>query len=287
MRMMLTRPRPGGYLFPRSDEPNVASAELERDGGTVARGVLVGTELDALREEIEEVYVRFGPDFRDAKKERAWPKDLRYEMFNRSPRAQKAALHRGILDVIEPLLGEDCHIIANTCWRNSAGKKSSHGGGNWHIDAGPHIPLRDDQEWPAEIPHPVFAVAVHLFLEDCPLASGPTAIVPGSHLSGRPPPLDRAMDADLTWRNQSPRALVAEAGDAVFFGSDVWHRRLPPAATHPGRFFLQIHYGRRDIAQRIKPTHQRNHVDAAAMSRIDSERERLLLGLHVQGFYDG
>jgi alpha-D-xyloside xylohydrolase len=30
-----------------------------------------------------------------------------------------------------------------------------------------------------------------------------------------------------------------------------WHRRLPPLPGDAGRFFLQAHYGRRDIAQRI------------------------------------
>ena len=54
-----------------------------------------------------------------------------------------------------------------------------------------------------------------------------------------------------------------------------------------GRFFLQVHYGRRDIAQRVKPTRVVNHIDRAAAERIASERERRLLGLHPRGFYDG
>ena len=284
---MLTRLWPGGYLVPRTDDANAASQELEADGATLVKGVLIGDELKALRDEIESVYAGFGPDYRDEKKERAWSNDFRYEMFNRSPLAQKAAVHRGILDVIEPLIGEDCHLIANTCWRNPPAEGSTHGGGNWHIDAGPHIPLRDDQVWPADLPHPVFAIGVHLYLEDCPVSSGVTAVIPGSHLSGRPPPHDRVEDVDLTWRERGARLLEAEAGDAAFFVSDVWHRRMPPAATHPGRFFLQLHYGRRDIAQRIKPTHDLNHIEESAMGRIESDRERLVLGLHKQGFYDG
>ncbi|MCY4094251.1 MAG: phytanoyl-CoA dioxygenase family protein [Gammaproteobacteria bacterium] len=284
---MLTRLWPGGYLVPRSAEAGIPTQELERDGATLVKRVLHGDELVELREEIEAVYARYGPDYRDAKKERAWPNDFRYEMFNRSPLAQKAAAHRGILDVIEPLLGEDCHIIANTCWRNPAATDSTHGGGNWHIDAGPHIPLSEDQRWPDDIPHPVFAIGVHLYLEDCPMSSGPTAVIPGSHRSGRPPPQDRVSDVDLTWQNQRARPIVAAAGDVAFFVSDIWHRRLPPEEEHPGRFFLQVHYGRRDIAQRVKPTHELNHVEDGAMERIESDRERLLLGLHQQGFYDG
>ena len=284
---MLTRLWPGGYLVPRREEASSATEELEQDGATLVKRVVHGAELSALRQEIEDVYSNYGQDYRDAKKERAWSNDFRYEMFNRSPLAQKAAGHRGILDVIEPLLGEDCHIIANTCWRNPAATGSTHGGGNWHIDAGPHIPLREDQKWPDELPHPVFAIGVHLYLEDCPMSSGPTAVIPGSHKSGRPPPMDQNTEVELTWNSQGAVPLVAEAGDAAFFVSDVWHRRLPPDPVHPGRFFLQIHYGRRDIAQRVKPTHELNHLEAPALERIESDRERLLLGLHQQGFYDG
>ena len=51
--------------------------------------------------------------------------------------------------------------------------------------------------------------------------------------------------------------------------------------------FSKVHYARRDIAQRVKTTQERNHIDDGALSRIDSVRERLLFGLHAQGFYDG
>ena len=51
--------------------------------------------------------------------------------------------------------------------------------------------------------------------------------------------------------------------------------------------FFTGHYGRRDIAQRIKTTDSVNHLEPKAIERIDSERERLLFGLHPMSFYDG
>ena len=284
---MLTRPHPGGYLYPAISPAPKASAELEREGAVLVKQVMSGSELSDLRDQIESVYEDYGVDYRDPTGERAWPNDFRYEMFNRSQLAQKAAAHRGILDVIEPLIGEDCHVIANTCWRNPPTADLKHGGSNWHIDAGPHIPLAEGQSWPENLPHPVFAIGVHLFLEDCPEESGPTAVIPGSHLSGMPPPQDSVADTGLTYKNRAAKVLTARAGDAAFFVSDVWHRRMPPSANDSGRFFLQIHYGRRDIAQRIKPTHVINHIDPDAAGWIDGDRERLLFGLHRQGFYDG
>ena len=87
--------------------------------------------------------------------------------------------------------------------------------------------------------------------------------------------------------HKSGRPLTAQAGDVALFVSDVWHRRLPAGEGDTGRFFLQVHYARRDIAQRVKPTAEVNHLDAAAAARLGNERERRLFGLHPRGFYDG
>ena len=283
---MLTRNRPGGYLHVRTEPTLEAARELEAEGYTLVRRAFTGEDLDTLRQEAENVFEKLLPDNRGSNKKYEIADHFRYEMFNRSVATQEVIARREILDVIEPLLGEDCHVIANTCWRNPPGG-AGHGGGSWHIDAGPHVPLTEDQIWPDEIPHPTFAVGVHLFLQDCGLDSGPTGVIPGSHKSGLPPPTDRLQDVSLTWNNKGVRPLEACAGDLAFFVSDIWHRRLPPTDSDKGRFFLQIHYGRRDIAQRIKPTSIVNHVEPEAAARLQSERERNLVGLHRMGFYDG
>lgn len=114
---------------------------------------------------------------------------------------------------------------------------------------------------------------------------GPTGVIPRSHLSGKPPP--RNHDASLKYNGVPVKALVARAGDVAMFVSDVWHRRLPAAKDDTGRFFLQVHYARRDIAQRVRPTAQINHLSPQAIMRIGSDREKLLLGLHTSRFYDG
>ena len=275
--------RVGGYLFARDAPAPAASAQLERDGYAVLRGVLAGGELATARAAIAGVYESQPPSGRA----RVQDEDFRYEMFNKCALAQRLVAHRRILEVIEPLLGEDCHVIANTCWRNRAGAEHRHGGGGWHIDAGPHIPRPPGTVWPDAIPYPVFAIGAHIFLDDCPIACGPTAVIPGSHKSGRPPPAERRADATLTCDGQGALPLTAQAGDVALFVSDVWHRRLPAGEGDTGRFFLQVHYARRDIAQRVKPTAEVNHLNAAAAARLGGERERRLFGLHPRGFYDG
>ena len=253
-----------------------ASQQLEREGYAIVRNVLNPDEISALGAEVTAVFESSGPDR---------PQDVRNEfrhgMLNRSPRSQKAIGSRAILDVIEPLLGEDCHVIANTAWRNVAG----HQGGPWHVDAGPHIPRPENAAWPEAIPYPVFAIGVHIFLQDCPLEAGPTAVLAGSHRSGRLPPRDRINDMALTFDNKSAVLLPARAGDAILFVSDVWHRGTPAQPGH-GRFFLQVHYARRDIAQRIFMTSEVSHVTPDAAERATTERERTLIGLHAPFFYD-
>ncbi len=152
-------------------------------------------------------------------------------------------------------------------------------------DAGPHVPLPEGVEWPAHIPHPVFVIGAHIMLMDCPLESGPTCFLPGSHRSGQFPP--RNWDDALTYNGQSSVPCLARAGDVTLFVSDVWHRRMPTLPGNPGRYFLQVHYGRRDIAQRIQPTARVNHVTPAVIAQATALGAPELVGIHSLSFYDG
>lgn len=267
--------RVGKNLAVRSDEVPDASVELERNGFAVLRGVFSDDEVLALRAELDEVFATSGP-------ERGRTDEYRYEMLNRGPRSQEAVANPAILAAIEPLLGEDCHVIANTAWRNPP----EFAGGPWHCDAGPHVPRPKGIDWDDRIPYPVFAIGAHLLLQDCRRLDGPTAVVPGSHRSGRLPPLSQIDDPELTYDGRSPVLLEGAAGDVALFVSDAWHRGTPAAGGN-GRCFLQVHYGRRDIAQRLRPTDVANQLSDAAIERATSPRERELVGLHAPHFYDG
>ena len=284
---MLTRKT--GYLTvrPESDEVPDASRQLQREGWALLSGVFDAATVRSVAEEIDGVFAALDPDHRLAQKGIEHFQPFRYEMLNRSAACQRAVGDPAILEVIEPLLGEDCHVIANTAWRQPGDEESQHGGRNWHIDAGPHIPRPPGIPWDERIPYPIFAIACHIFLQDCPIESGPTGVIPGSHTSGQAPPRDRPLDDDLTWEGRRALPMVADAGDVALFVSDVWHRRLPSQSGDPGRFFLQVHYARRDIAQRLRPTSVANQLSEEAAARATTNRERTLVGLHPPRFYDG
>lgn len=278
--------RKAGYLRIRRGPVPAATEELQQEGFTVLPAVFTRSEIDELAADIQRVFAEVPPDERVTGRTPDHWKPFRYEMLNRSEVAQRAIGHPRILEVIEPLLGEDCHVIANTAWWQPP-EETGHGGRFWHIDSGPHIPRDPSVPWDPRIPYPVFAVAAHLFLVDCPLESGPTGVIPGSHTSGQAPPGRSLSDDDLEWQGRRAVPLVAAAGDVALFVSDAWHRRLPSGPGDPGRFFLQCHYGRRDLAQRIRPTAAANHLSDEAIARAGSDRERTLIGLHPPYFYDG
>jgi ectoine hydroxylase-related dioxygenase (phytanoyl-CoA dioxygenase family) len=253
------------------------TAQLEREGWAHLRSVFTADDVAAMRAEIDDAFVQYPPE-----RSRPDKDEFRYEMVNRSAACQRAIANVRVLAVIEPLLGGDCHLIANTAWRNPP----DFGGGPWHCDAGPHVPRPEGVPWDDRIPYPIFAVATHFLLADCALADGPTAVLPGSHRSGRLAPYDRLLDPDLTYDGRGPVLLEADAGDVLLFVSDIWHRGTP-ASGGRGRYFLQAHYGRRDIAQRLRVTNDVHQLSDDAIARATTERERELVGLHPPFFYDG
>lgn len=283
MDAMITRRR--GYLRFREDPAPPNSVELETKGFSVIRSVFTEETVAELRTDIDRVFQQYPPDGRNPNPDAH--SMFRYEMLNRSRVCQDAIGHSGILEVIEPLLGEDCHVIANTAWQNPPAKAGMHGGERWHIDAGPHIPLPEGTTWPNDIPHPVFAIGVHIFLMDCNLEDGPTGAIAGSHLSGRPPPAEQLLDDDLTYQGESATPLLARAGDVALFVSDVWHRRMTTMEGDHGRYFLQVHYSRRDIAQRLHTSQMTNQLSPEAIQHARQGREQTLIGLHTPLFYDG
>ena len=264
-------------LEPDSRQVPEASIQLERDGYAVLRNVLSGDEVAALVADADHAFTSRGPDHG-----RRGDDEYRYEMLNHSELAHRTVGHQRILEVIEPLLGNDCHVIANTLWRNGPDFE----GGPWHCDAGPHVPRPADVPWDDRIPYPVFAIGAHIMLRDCVIADGPTAVLAGSHRSGRPVPASQRFDPELTYDGRTAVVLEASAGDVAMFVSDVWHHGTP-ANGGSGRLFLQVHYGRRDIAQRIRLTADVNHLSPEAIEWADTPRRRDLMGLHNPYFYDG
>ena len=256
-------------------------------GHCLVPGAFSRFEVDRLKGAVDRVYRDHPADTRDGRTSADNAEMFRYEMINRSEEVRQVTSDRRILDVLEPILGGDCHLISSTAWRNPAEVDHAPRGQEWHVDAGPFVPRPQGVAWPNEIPYPIFVVAVHVFLEDVTLDDGPTAVLDGSHRSGQRPPRAHEWNIGLEYDDQRCTPMIAKAGDIGMFVSDAWHRRLPPREGGTGRYFLQTNYARRDIAQRIKPTAQVSHVRPEVVAMAKDQRERTVLGEHPQGLYDG
>ncbi len=283
-RTSLTR---GGNLTLYDGPAPQATLDLQTEGFAAVRGAFDDAEQDQLRAELGELFDSTPPDIRLPGASAVDYQDFRYEMLNRSAAAQRAVAQPAILQVIEPLLGEDCHVVSNTAWRNQPQREKApfDVGNPWHTDAGPHVPRPAGVPWDDRTPYPIFMIGCHILLQDCLSRSGPTGFVPRSHTSGQRAP-EPDTDGNVCYEGRAPVTVEGRAGDVVFFVSDIWHRRMPTAPDDEGRFFLQVQYGRRDIAQRLRTTDQVNYLSAAAIERARTDREKTVVGLHAPGFYD-
>ena len=272
--------RVGKNLTVLTAEVPAGSVQLERDGYTVLRDVLTPRR-----------------DRRDRRRDRrclrALSRRTRSRRQGRVPlrdaqprrRVPGRGRPRRILEVIEPLLGDDCHVIANTAWRNPP----EFGGGPWHCDAGPHVPRPTACRGTTASRIRCSRSARTSCSAGLPARpDGPTAVVPGSHRIGRLAPFDRherrrphlrrpAAGAARRRRRATSRCSCPTSGIAA---------RRRERRRRAG-CFLQAHYGRRDIAQRIRTTADVNHLSPEAIERAKTPRERDLVGLHDPFFYDG
>jgi len=130
--------RSSGYLIPRADDVPSASKDLEMMGTRCSRTSLNLSKCDPSAR----MYNEFLPSTRlmceiPPTTSSRWPVPLR----DAQPQCPRPARHRNprILRAIEPLLGEDCHVISNTAWWQPPGN-NEHLGRFWHIDSGPHVP---------------------------------------------------------------------------------------------------------------------------------------------------
>jgi ectoine hydroxylase-related dioxygenase (phytanoyl-CoA dioxygenase family) len=194
-------------------------------------------------------------------------------VFNRDPFWLSFLDRNGVIDVAEASLGGDCHVIGETAWRSHPG----HCGVGLHLD---YLPM----EWPEPgVPEgvhtPMFLCTAHFYLSPQTEELCPTYVIPGSHRAGR-----RPGRMELQWNGRLSQPVLCDAGDVLFFRSDLWHSGSENRTPDQVRYLLQVHYGRRETAQHFAPYLEwrfNREVVAAC-----NPRQRRLLGDHRQGAYD-
>jgi ectoine hydroxylase-related dioxygenase (phytanoyl-CoA dioxygenase family) len=183
-------------------------------------------------------------------------------LFNRDPFWLSYLDLPQVIELAEAALGEDCHVIGQTAWRCHPGFVGS----ALHLD---HLPMALP---PSLLDDPTY-------LDDIDAELAPTRVIPGSHRAGRPPAA-----GERHWRGREPEPIFCRAGDLLFFRSELWHAGSPNLSRTRSRYLLQIHYGRRMVAQKFSP-YLHFRFDPAVLAAC-TPRQRRLLGDHAEAEYD-
>ncbi|MBA1204090.1 phytanoyl-CoA dioxygenase family protein [Pseudomonas capeferrum] len=194
-------------------------------------------------------------------------------VFNRDPSWLPFLDLAPLIDLAEACLGDDCHVIGQTAWRSHPG----YPGMDLHLD---HLAMAlPEWVWArADFHLPMQILTAQMYLTDIDETIGPTWVVAGSHRAGRAPLAD-----ECGWRGEQARPILCRAGDVLVFRSELWHAGGANGSDH-ARDMLQVHYGRRMVAQKFSPYLQWQfdpRVIAAA-----TPRQRRLLGEHAEAEYD-
>lgn len=252
--------------------------QFHRDGFLVLPEALTKSEVAALRAGVERAFEK--PSEEAALYGESMQRIWRPKMFEQGEAFEALIDHPRVIDLVEAILGPDCHLIANSALRTGPGEGISF----WHADETVRFPRPKGVPLDPRIPMPCFVANFNYYLCDVDEELGPTQFVPGSHRSGRSPdPDDMDGDGNPTYEGKRVFSAVGPAGTAVLWHDQTWHRGAPNRATDRTRWVQQAPYARRFISQRFYPFIN-YHLPEAILERANPRRKRLL-GLHGIGAY--
>ncbi len=248
------------------------------DGFLVLPDILTKSEVAVLLAGVKKAFEEPNPEsaIYGETMQRIW----RPKMFEQGPEFEALVDHPNVIDLVEAILGNDCHLVANSALRTGTGEGIS----GWHADETIRFPRPKGVPLDPRIPSPCFLANFNYYLCDVDEELGPTQFIPGSHRSGRAPDADD-MDADgnPSYEGNGVFSAVGAAGTAVLWHDQTWHRGAPNRSADRTRWVQQAPYGRRYIAQRFYPF-LNYHMPEDILERANSRRKRLL-GLHSIGAY--
>ncbi len=250
--------------------------QFHRDGFLVLPGILSKEEVSRLRAGVERYFEEPCPEADLYGMPRMW----RPKMFERGPEFEALIDHPAVIDLVEAILGADCHLIAMSALRTEPGAGIS----GWHADETVRFPRSVDVPLDPRIPMPCFVVNLNYYLCDVDENLGPTQFVSGSHRSGRQPrPEDYDAQGNPHYEGKRVFSAVGPAGTAVLWHDQTWHRGAINNSGDRIRWVQQAPYGRRFIAQRFYPFIN-YRLPEAILERANPRRKRLL-GVHGIGAY--
>lgn len=251
-------------------------AQYHRDGFLVLPDVLSADEVAELRRGCEAAFAEFNEESEIYHMQAIW----RPKMFERGPAFEALVDHPGIAQLVDTIVGDDCHLIANSALRTTPGKTITF----WHADDTVRLPIPPGVELDPRIEMPTWVLNAHYYLGDVDEELGPTQFIPGSHRAGRSPgPAEMDANGNPTYKGRSVFPAVGQAGTCVLWNDQTWHQGGPNTSQNRTRWAIQTPFAKRWVAQRFWPfVNYRFPEDVLA--RANPRRKRLF-GIHPIGAY--
>jgi ectoine hydroxylase-related dioxygenase (phytanoyl-CoA dioxygenase family) len=261
-------------LKARSDLEGYVQA-LKEDGYAYFPGVLDEAEIERLRRAMDELTaLEESYDRHTDPAEHGFLNKSINNAFNRDPVFAQYLDRPEIIDLVEAVLGEDCHCIGMTAWMTGPGRPDQ----TLHVDWQPLTLPEEVMEHPG-VAIPIFITTAHFYLDDLSKELGPTHFVPGSHRAGR-----RPKEGETSFKGVEEQSIMCKAGDCVLFRCEVWHRGTANTSEQT-RYLLQVHYAQRIITQKYPPYLNKFQFDEGILARA-TPRQLRLMGDHGPSNYD-
>jgi hypothetical protein len=154
-------------------------------------------------------------------------------------------------------------VLGGTIWITGKGRKMG-----VHLDGQP-VSVPESVHSDPAVRIPIFSSTAHFYLNDMRMDLGPTTVVPGSHKAGRHPTNENS------FHGITPKAVMVNAGDAMFFRADIWHG-AGLNSSDERRYMIQVFYGVDWMARGYPPMKYDHYWSKEVIEKATPTQRRLL-----------
>lgn len=176
-------------------------------------------------------------------------------------------------EVLSLILGPRFVVAGGSLWVTGKGREMGMHA-DYQMITLPEEFLRDER-----VRVPIFSSTLHYYLDDQVEEIGPTLVLPGSHLAGRPP------NNESTFHGNAPKMVSIKAGGAVLFRHDLWYGAVKNSSERR-RYLIQVHYGHSSRRPAGPPPSLAQFWSPAVLDKL-TPRQRVLAGDAPRGEYGG